>query len=99
MFHKGGIVLLGFVKEKSWSVRLVNGYVANNQIRSENCKGCESITKLVVGNNGNNDLVLYGCGGHKCKHTLIRMKFGSRNSQSMLAIASPAEIPQILVNA
>ncbi len=62
-------------KEKSWSVRLVHGYVQNNQVRSDRCRGCESSTKLIVANNGEPDSQLYGCYGHKCKHILIRIKF------------------------
>ena len=90
---------MGFVKDKSWSVRLVNGYVTNNQIRSDHCRGCENITKLVAGNNGNNDLVLYGCGGHKCRHTLIRMKFGAENTESLIAISPQVETLQVSANA
>jgi hypothetical protein len=72
-----GLIWNFLVKEKSWSVRLVDGYVQNCQITSEQCKGCDCVTKLVVANNHDHNLVLYGCDGHKCKHTLIRMKFGS----------------------
>ena len=60
---------------KSWSVNLVEGYVLNNLVRSDHCKGCESTTHLIVNNNGNPDIQLYGCNAQKCKHVLIRMKF------------------------
>jgi hypothetical protein len=65
---------MSLVKEKSWSVRLVKGYVLNSQVRADRCRGCESTTKPVLGNNGDPDLFLYGCSGHKCKHILIRTK-------------------------
>ena len=71
---------MSFVKVKSWSVKVVDGYILNDQVRSAQCRGCDSATKLVVGNNDDPNLILYGCGGHKCKHTLIRMNFGSENS-------------------
>jgi hypothetical protein len=76
----GGNGQLSFVKVKSWSVKVVDGYILNDQVRSAQCKGCDSAAKLVVGNNDDPNLILYGCGGHKCKHTLIRMDFGSENS-------------------
>jgi hypothetical protein len=79
------------VKEKSWSVRLINGYVQNDQITSDQCKGCDSSTQLVVANNGNPNLVLYGCGGHKCKHRLIRMNFSSINYLSPVSVAASLE--------
>jgi hypothetical protein len=83
-----GLIWNFLVKEKSWSVRLVDGYVQNNQITSEQCKGCDCVTKLVVGNNGDNNLVLYGCDGHKCKHTLIRMNFGSLSHAEEIPFAT-----------
>jgi len=73
---------LSFVKVKSWSVKVVDGYILNDQVRSAQCKGCDSATKLVVGNNDDPNLILYGCGDHKCKHTLIRMNFSSENTWS-----------------
>jgi hypothetical protein len=47
----------------------------NSKIESDQCKGCECVAKPVAFNNSDPDLVLYGCEGHKCRHTLIRMKF------------------------
>ena len=82
-------------KEKSWSVKLVEGYVLNNLVRSNHCKGCDSTARLVVNNNGNPDLLLYGCNGHKCKHILIRMKFPEvdqavfAQSQNPVTLRSP----------
>jgi hypothetical protein len=65
---------LSLVKEKSWSVKLVNGYILNSQVKADHCKGCESTARLVAGNNDNPDLLLYGCYGHRCKHVLIRVR-------------------------
>jgi hypothetical protein len=67
------------IKEKSWSVRLVDGYILDNQVRGKNCGNCESVSKIVANNFSNPNLVLYGCNGHKCKHKLIRLKFYSGN--------------------
>jgi hypothetical protein len=82
---------LCFYKVKSWSVKVVDGYILNNQVRSVQCKGCDSATKLVVGNNDDPNLILYGCGGHKCKHTLIRMDFGAANSWAAAAAKATIE--------
>ena len=71
-----------FAKEKSWTVKLVGGYVADNQVKSRLCKGCSSTAKLVVGNNFDPDLSLYGCNQHKCKHMLIRLKLHSENEET-----------------
>jgi hypothetical protein len=30
---------------------------------------------MILGNNDDPDMFLYGCSGHKCKHVLIRLKF------------------------
>jgi hypothetical protein len=77
---------LSFLKEKSWSVKLQKGYLLNGQIRAEQCKGCESTTRLIVGNNGDPNLLLYGCQGRKCTHTLIRMKFINEDPNPMIMI-------------
>jgi len=70
-----GVLLLIFVREKSWSVKLLRGYVLKNQVRSDRCVNCNSVPKLVAGNNGKKDLLLYGCGGQKCRHIMIRVNF------------------------
>ncbi|MCW4019314.1 MAG: hypothetical protein NWF00_11660 [Candidatus Bathyarchaeota archaeon] len=66
---------MSLTKPKSWSVNLVNGYLLNGEVRADHCKGCDGKTKLLIGNNGDPDLFLYGCNTHKCKHVLIRLKF------------------------
>jgi hypothetical protein len=81
--HQLVVCLLSLIKEKSWSVKLVSGYVVNSQVKADRCKGCDSIPKMVVGDNSDPDLFLYGCNGHKCKRTLIRLKFSSERSPSL----------------
>lgn len=66
-----------FVKDKSWSVRLIDGYILGNHVKGKSCGTCESVSKLVANNFANPNMVLYGCDGHKCKHTLIRVNFHS----------------------
>ena len=77
--------MLGFFREKSWAVRLVNGYILDSQVKADQCRDCDSNTKLVVSNNNDPDLLLYGCNGHKCKHILIRIKFPEEN-QTLLIV-------------
>jgi hypothetical protein len=70
--------MLGFTpKEKSWSVRLIGGYLLNGMVRADLCKGCDASTSIVARNNGNPNLLLFGCNGNKCKHRLIRISFPS----------------------
>jgi hypothetical protein len=94
------VLLLGMFKEKSWSVRLVNGYILNNQVKSDLCKGCESATKLIAGNNDDPDLLLFGCAGHRCKHVLIRLKFFEADHstlvQSLPVFGSTIGFPQVI---
>ncbi len=66
-------------KKKALSVILVDGFLLNNQVRAEQCKGCDSTTKLLVHNLSNPNLVLYGCSNHKCKQNLIRVEIDSAN--------------------
>jgi len=69
--------LLTLFKEKSWSVRLSDGHVLNNQVRTENCGDCESRSYLVARNYSDPNVVLFGCNGHRCKHKLIRLRVNS----------------------
>jgi len=71
--------MLSLLKEKSWSIRLIDGYISGNQVRSKSCGNCESVSRLVANNYGDPNMVLYGCTGHKCKNKLIRLKFYSGN--------------------
>ena len=84
--NRSGCWFLSLIKEKSWSVKIVNGYVLNNQVRSDLCKDCAATPTLVVGNYGDPDLLLYGCNGHKCKHVLIRMKFSDADQTAFTQI-------------
>jgi hypothetical protein len=87
--------LLNFAKEKSWGVKLVGGFVSNNQVRSLRCKGCDSTSKLVVGSNHNPNLALWGCSGHKCKHVLIRMNFEPQSLTEIVPLEEPANSIQV----
>ncbi len=69
--------MCSFFKEKSWSVRLANGFVLNGDVRSNRCSDCNNSPILLLGNCSDPDLLLYGCTGHKCKHTLIRVRVTS----------------------
>lgn len=71
--------MLSIFKEKSWSVRLVDGYVLGDQVRGMQCDSCDGISKLVANNYGNPNMVLFGCNGRKCKHRLIRLCFYSED--------------------
>jgi hypothetical protein len=89
---------MSLFKEKSWSVKLVNGYVLDSQVKAERCRGCESTAKPVTGNNSDKDMMLYGCNGHKCRHMLIRMNFADispvqftmNQSRQNIQVRSPA---------
>ncbi len=65
------------VKEKSWSVKLIKGYILNNQVRNNYCGTCKSTSRPVAGNYNDPNIVLFGCNDRKCKHILMRMKIGS----------------------
>ena len=82
--------MLCIVKEKSWSVKLVDGYVLDSQVRAERCRGCQATTKLVAGNDSDKDLVLFGCNSQKCRHMLIRMNV-AKAPDVMLTVGHPEE--------
>ncbi len=69
----------GLFKEKSWSVKLVDGFVSADQVRAEHCTDCEGTCGVVVRHRGNPNLVLFGCERSKCQHKLIRLQF--RNAE------------------
>ena len=62
-------------KEKSWSVLLIKGHVANDQVRSERCENCKSKTEVLTTNHNNPNLLLFGCRDSKCQHRLLRLDF------------------------
>jgi hypothetical protein len=64
-------------KEKSWSVKIVDGYLSENQVRAEHCLGCEGSCDIIARHRGNPNLVLFGCERSKCQHKLIRLHFRS----------------------
>ena len=69
----------GLFKEKSWSVKLVDGFVSGSHVKATLCTGCPGASSLVVLKCGNPNMVLYGCEGSKCRHRLIKVQF--RNAQ------------------
>ena len=77
------------VKEKSWSVRITFGYVTNGQVRSHNCGNCAFNAKLVIGNNDNSNLLLYGCDTRKCRHILMKVDLGSSDEENFSGLATP----------
>ena len=77
MIHSRYYGDLSQFREKSWSVRLVEGFIEDNRVRTVQCEDCDSSSKIVVMKYGDSNLVLYGCGNRKCKHILIRMKIDS----------------------
>jgi len=81
MIHEGATFMYS-IKEKSWSVRLTFGHVLNGRVRSEYCGNCDSIAKLIIGNNDNSNLVLYGCAAKKCRHVLLRVNFSLDGPQN-----------------
>ena len=70
------------VKEKYWEVKLVNGFIEDSHVRSTKCENCNSKSEVVVRNNADPDLALFGCNNRKCKHALIRMKINSEAESS-----------------
>jgi hypothetical protein len=68
---------LTLFKEKSWSVRLVDGFITDNRVRSQECENCDATSQIVAINRADPNLALYGCSNRKCKHILMRMKISS----------------------
>jgi len=71
--------LLNFpqVKEKPWSIRIVQGQLVNGKVKIEQCAECKHSCELITFGCGNANSILYGCTGNKCKHVLIHVKFSS----------------------
>ena len=66
----------GLLREKSWSVKLVQGYISKDRVRASHCDTCQAVCNLMLRNRGNPNLVLFGCSLSKCQHKLIRFDFG-----------------------
>jgi hypothetical protein len=64
-------------KEKSWSVRIVEGQLLDGKVRAKQCSQCKHSGNLVAIGRGNSNSTLYGCAENKCRHVLIYVKFGS----------------------
>ena len=71
------------IREKSWSVLLIKGYVMNDQVRAERCENCKSTTEVLTSNQGNPNLLLYGCKDLKCKHRMLRLNFEDGDSKRL----------------
>jgi hypothetical protein len=67
----------GLLREKSWSVKLIEGNISQNKVRGNHCEGCLNNCDLMVNNYTNPNLVLFGCRARKCQHKLIRLSFGA----------------------
>jgi hypothetical protein len=65
------------IKEKSWSVRIVEGQLLDGKVRAKQCSQCKHSGDLVAIGCGNSNSILYGCPENKCRHVLIHVKFGS----------------------
>jgi hypothetical protein len=65
------------IKEKSWSVRIVEGQLLDGKVRATQCSECKRSCELVTVGCGNSNSMLYGCTENKCRHVLIHFKFGS----------------------
>jgi hypothetical protein len=74
------VIMLGILKEKSWSVFLADGYILDNQVKSPICQNCKSTGEVLRVNCSDPNLVLYGCDGDKCRHRLLRVDFGSKET-------------------
>ncbi len=72
------------IKEKSWSVLLIKGYVSNDQVRAKRCENCKSTTEVLAANHSNPNLLLYGCKDSKCKHRMLRLDFDNEVSRELL---------------
>ena len=90
MIHNRSYTDLSLFKEKSWSVKVVDGFITNNRVRTQQCENCDSTSYLVAINHADPNLTLFGCGNRKCKHILMRMRISSYMDES--TILGPEEI-------
>jgi hypothetical protein len=65
------------IKEKSWSVRIVEGELQDGKIRTKHCSQCKRSCDLVAIGRGNANSILYGCTVSKCRHVLIHVDSSS----------------------
>jgi hypothetical protein len=81
------------IKEKSWSVLLVRGYVLNDEVRAIRCENCKSTTEVLTANHHNPNLLLYGCKDAKCRHRMVRLDFNGQNTllKSPVMLEKPSE--------
>jgi hypothetical protein len=69
------------IKEKSWSVRIVQGELLDGKVRAKQCLQCKHSCNLVAIECRNSNSILYGCSGSKCPHVLIHVKSSSASPQ------------------
>jgi hypothetical protein len=87
---------LQLIKEKSWVVRLVEGHVLRGEVSSDFCRECNLAPKLIIGNNGDENLLLYGCDTHQCKHIMLRVRLDQQvPSMSPMVQVEEETIPAI----
>jgi hypothetical protein len=72
-----GITNFPYIKEKSWSSRVIEGHIFKGKVRAEQCAECKSSCELVTLGIGDSNSILCGCTKDKCKHILIHAKFSS----------------------
>jgi hypothetical protein len=69
------------IKEKSWSVRIVEGQLLEGKIRAKQYSQCKHSYDLVAIGCGKSNSILYGCVESKCKHVLIHVEASSAHLQ------------------
>ena len=60
---------------KTWSVRLIKGYVLNDQVKATQCANCKSTAYALAVNFSNPNLFLFACRDAKCRHRMLRFDF------------------------
>ena len=65
------------IKEKTWSVRIVEGQLLEGKVRAKQCSQCKHSCDLVAIGCGNSNSILYGCAKSKCRHVLIHVEASS----------------------
>jgi hypothetical protein len=67
------LVNFRLIKEKSWSVRIIEGQLLDGKVSAKQCSQCKHSCDLVAIGCGNSNSILYGCSGSKCRHVLIHV--------------------------
>jgi hypothetical protein len=56
-----GITNFPYIKEKSWSSRVIEGHIFKGKVRAEQCAECKSSCELVTLGIGDSNSILCGC--------------------------------------